>query len=190
VLGHQGGQRLDVVRRHLHHIGHERAEILAVRRDALRAGAAVGDPVVSASARDDELALCLTSLNVGDAGQLHGRVDGLGPRAAEEHPGVVHGGDVAQFVGQLLGRFVGERVEAAVRAQLGGLGADGLGHLGPAVADGAVPQAGHAVDQLVAVCVPQQCAVAAHDAHEGLPGGLGERMQEGGERGLWHGPAT
>ena len=88
-----------------------------------------------------------------------------------------------QLVGQLFCRFVGERIEAAVGSQLAGLTADGLGHLGATVADGAVPQAGHAIDQLVAVGVPQQRALAAHDAHERLAGGLGERMQEGGRHG-------
>ena len=56
---------------------------------------------------------------------------------------------------------------------------DRVGDLRPAVADVAVPQAGHGVDQLVAVAVPQQRALAAGDGDEPLAGGLGERMQEG-----------
>ena len=56
---------------------------------------------------------------------------------------------------------------------------DGVGDLAPAVADVAVPEAGHRVDQLVAVAVPQQRALAAGDGDEPLAGRLGERMQEG-----------
>jgi hypothetical protein len=82
-------------------------------------------------------------------------------------------------VGQGLGRAVGERVEAAVGLELAHLGGHRIGDLPPAVADRAVPEAGHPVDELVAVGVPQQRSAALHDADELLAGGLGERMEEG-----------
>ena len=141
--------------------------------DALCAGAAVGDAVVAAGAADDQLALRLAGLHVGDAGQLHHRVDGLGARVGEEHAGVGRRADLAQLFRQRLGRLVGERVEGRVGRERADLGGDGVGHLGAAVADRVVPQAGHAVDQLAAVLVPHQGALAALDADEALAGGLG-----------------
>ena len=120
---HQRGQRLDVVGRHLDHVVDERAEVLLVRGDALRARAAVGDAVVAAGAGDDQLALRLPGLHVGDAHELHHRVDRLAARAAQEHPGVGHRADGHQLLGEQVGRLVGERVEARVggeRAQLRG----------------------------------------------------------------------
>ena len=80
---------------------------------------------------------------------------------------------------ELLGRGVRERVEAGVRLDRAHLLGDGVGDLRPAVADVAVPQARHGVDQLVAVAVPQQRALAAGDRDEIPPCRLGERMQKG-----------
>ena len=77
VLGHQAGQRLDIVGRHLHHVGHVRTEVLLVGGDALGAGAAVGHAVIPAHPRDDQLALRLTCLHMSDTSQLHGRIDRL-----------------------------------------------------------------------------------------------------------------
>ncbi len=48
-----------------------------------------------------------------------------------------------------------------------------------AVADLAVPEARHGVDQLVAVGVPQQRPFATGDRDEALSRRLGERMEEG-----------
>ena len=56
---------------------------------------------------------------------------------------------------------------------------DRVGDLTPAVPDGAVPQARHRVDVLVAVAVPQHGSLAPHDRDELLAGRLGERMEEG-----------
>ena len=88
------------------------------------------------------------------------------------------GRDLSQLLGQRLGGLVGERVERGVGAQRAYLGGDGVGHLGAAVADRVVPQAGHAVDQLAAVLVPHQRSFAALDADESVSGGLGEGVEE------------
>ena len=58
------------------------------------------------------------------------------------------------------------------------LGGDGVGDVLTAVADVAVPQAGHGVDQLGAVGSPEQGALAADDGDERRPGRLGEGMRE------------
>ena len=88
ALGHQHGQRLGVVARHLDDVGHERPPALPVRRDALGAGAAEVGAVVAAVAADDQRPLRVAGQPLGQPGQLHRRVDGLRARAAEEHAGV------------------------------------------------------------------------------------------------------
>ena len=77
-----------------------------------------------------------------------------------------------------LGRLVGERVERRVGAERADLGRDGVGHLGAAVTDRVVPQAGHAIDQLAAVLVPHQRPFPALDADEALSRGLGVGVEE------------
>ena len=49
------------------------------------------DPVVAAPARDDELAMTLAGLHVGDTGELHGGVDRLAARAGDPGPAGHHG---------------------------------------------------------------------------------------------------
>ena len=55
---------------------------------------------------------------------------------------------------------------------------DGVGDVVTAVADVAVPQAGHGVDQLGAVGRPEQGALAANDGDERRPGRFGEGMEK------------
>src|SRR4029079_6245007 len=54
----------------------------------------------------------------------------------------------------------------------------GISHLGAAVADRVVPQAGHAVDELPAVLVPYESALTAFDADEAFAIDLGEWVDE------------
>jgi hypothetical protein len=91
----------------------------------------------------------MTGLHLGDSCQLHRRVDGLRPGRAEEHAAVGHWGDLVELVGELFGGPVRERIEAAVRGDLLHLGVDGIGDLDATVTDIAVPEAGHAIDELV-----------------------------------------
>ena len=79
-----------------------------------------------------------------------------------------------------VGGLVGERIEARVRGERAQLLGDGVGDLGATVTDLAVPQAGHPVDELVPVGVPQQGALPTHDADELAAGRLGVRVEEGG----------
>ena len=58
------------------------------------------------------------------------------------------------------------------------LAGDGVDDLGSAVPDVHVPEAGHAVDVLVAVVVVDQRALAAHDRDEVVPGRAGVGVQE------------
>ena len=118
---HQGRQRLDVVGRHLHDLVDERPEVLAVGSDALRARTAVGGAVIAADARDDQLAVPLACLHVRDAGQLHDRVDRLAAGAGEEHAGAGDRADLAELLGDLLGRVGSERIEAGVGLERGDL---------------------------------------------------------------------
>ena len=178
ALGHERGHRLEIVTRHLHDFGEERSVPLLVRRDALRRGAPVVDAVVAPGARDDQLALGMAGEEVSEPGQLHHGVDRLGARAGEEDAGVVHRADADESFGQLLGRLVGEGVERRIGGEGAGLLADGIGDLAPPVADRAVPETGHRIDQRPPRRVPDHGALAPHDRDELLTGGLGERMQE------------
>ena len=80
VLRHRDGQRLEVVGGYLHHVAHQRAVSLAIGRNALRARSAVGGAVVAALTRDDDGLLGMTRLDVSEARQLHGGVDGFRTR--------------------------------------------------------------------------------------------------------------
>ena len=75
TFGHQHRQRLDVVARYLQHVADEWSPALAVRRDALRARAAEVGAVVAAGAADDQRPLRVPGHDVGEAGELHRRVD-------------------------------------------------------------------------------------------------------------------
>ena len=185
-VGHQHGEGLGVVARHLHDVRHEGTPPGAVRRDALGARPAEVGAVVPAVAADDERALGMAGEDVCGPGQLHRRVDGLGARPAEEHAGVGDRGEGDQPFGELVGREVAERFEARVRGDRRQLRGDGLGDLGATVPRRAVPQAGHGVDVLAAVAVPDEGPGAALDDRERRRRRLGEGMQEGGQGGAGH----
>ena len=139
--------------------------------------------MVAGTAADDERPLGVAGQPVGQPGQLHAGVDGFRPGVAEEHAGVGDRAEVRHPRGQFVGRPVRERIEARVGGERAQLRGHRIGDLDASVADGAVPEAGHRVHVLVPVGVPHQRALAADDRHERLAGGLGERVQEPGERG-------
>ena len=178
AFGHQHGQRLDVVRRGLNHVGDEGSPALPVRLDPLRAGPAEVRPVIAALAADDDGALRLAGEGVGEAGELERRVDGLRPRPAEEHTRRRNRGQLDQALGELVGRGIGEWLEARVGLDRLDLGGNGVGDLPTTVADVAVPQARHGVDQLGTVRRPEQGTLAAHDRDERRSGRLGKGMKK------------
>ena len=95
----------------------------------LRGRAAVVGAVVAALAADDQRALGVTGLHLRDPSQLHGGVDRLRSRLAEEDACVGDRRHRHQQLGELVGARVGERVEAGVRLELDDLAGDGVGHL-------------------------------------------------------------
>ncbi len=178
TIGHQHGQRLDVVGRRLDDVGHQRAPTLPVRLDALGAGAAEVRSVVAALTADDDGAVGVAGKVVGEASELDRRVDRLGARSAEKDPGRRDRRQFCQTGRQLLGRRIRERLETGVGLEGLDLGGDGLGDVATTVPDVAVPEAGHGVDQLGAVGRPEQGALAPHDGHERRARRLGEGMQK------------
>ncbi|MNN30625.1 hypothetical protein D3C81_1442790 [compost metagenome] len=92
----------------------------------------------------------------------HGVV-GLRAGAGEEH--VVHAlrRQLGDRRGQLDGRRVGGLEEQVVVGQFEHLPVRGIGQLAAAVADVDAPQAGHGVEDLLALAVPQVDAVGPGD---------------------------
>ena len=121
----------------------------------------------------------MAGLHVGESGELHRRVDRLGAGTGVEDAGLGDRGERGDPLGKCVGRSVRERVEARVRLDRADLSGDRLADLTSSVADLAVPETRHGIDQLVAIGVPQQRSLAAGDRDETLAGGFGERMEEG-----------
>ena len=55
---------------------------------------------------------------------------------------------------------------------------DGFGHIATSMADGAVPEAGHAIDVLIALIVVDHGALTAYESAEISSGGFGKRVQK------------
>ena len=115
-----------------------------------------------------------------NAHQLDRGVVGLRARVGEEHAVHARRRDPGQARGQLdRGRGRGLE-EGVVEGQLGHLPARRLDQLGAAVADVDAPQARHAVQDAVALAVPEPAAVGAGDQPDVLArelGRIGERVQ-------------
>ena len=47
------------------------------------------------------------------------------------------------------------------------------------MADGAIPEAGHAIDEFTTIGIPQEGSLSTDDLHERLTSWLGERVEEG-----------
>ena len=151
-----------------------------VERQALRAGATEVAAVVSTPTRDDDRALGVACLHLGKSGEFHGRVHGLRTTRAQEHSVAWHRRERVQLVGELVGYRSGERIEIVVRLERADLGSNRFGHVFATVADIAVPQAGHAIDVLLARIVIQTCAHTTHHGDELGTRGFSESMQISG----------
>ena len=152
-----------------------------VERQALERRTAHVGAVVAERAGDDDLAAGLAGQRGGEAGQLEGRVDRLGARVGQEHPGLGHWRQAGDRLGQPVGGLVGEDVEGVVVLQRGHLGGHGVDDLPPAVAHVAVPEAGEAVDQPPPPVVDHDRALAPDDGDEavGAGGGASEGVEQG-----------
>ena len=190
VLGQVAGPRFQVVGGEVHHPLHVRSEPFAVERKSLRGHSAIGHAVVGAGTAQDQAALGVAGLHMCDAGQLDGRVDRLRAAAGEEDAALGGRGEAGDQLGQLVGGLVREGLEAGEGGQAAQLGVDGIGDLHPPVADVAVPQAGHPVDEPPAVAIPHLGAgtTGDRDVLIGRPGRTGEGVQKG--RGSAHRTGT
>ncbi len=154
--------------------------LLMQRLHAAQADAGDGGAVVAVPAADHHflLRLALGRPIVADHTQ-HGVV-GLGAGAGEEH--VVHAfrSDVGDRLGQFDHRRVGGLEEQVVERQLAHLPGGGLDQLLAAVADVDAPEAGHRIEDLVALAVPDIDAFGLGDDPRALLVQLlvvGERRQ-------------
>ena len=133
--------------------------------------------MVTAHARDDHVSVRIAADDVGDSGDLHGRVDGFGTGSAQEHPGVLDRSQPGDPCRELLRPLVGERVEARVLLEFGHLPRYGLGDLATTVSDVAIPEAGHGVDVVVAVDIGHRRTGPGDQGDEVIASGSGEGMQ-------------
>jgi hypothetical protein len=111
-LGHESGESFNIVCGHLNDIANEWAVTFAVWGDSLCTCSAVRSAVIAALARDDQSSFGMASLDVRESRQLHRGVDRFGPRGCEEYACIFHRSDRNQFLGKLLGGFIGERIES------------------------------------------------------------------------------
>jgi hypothetical protein len=142
-------------------------------------GARHGRAVVAVDAADDDLLvrLALHRPVVADHAQ-HGVV-AFGAGAGEEH--VVHAlrRHIGDCLGQLQRRRVGGLEEQVVVRQLLHLLAGDLGQLIATIADRHAPQAGHAIENLVAFAVPEVHALGRGDDARAFFGQLFDIAERG-----------
>ena len=148
--------------RHVVGARHERLERRAQRRDAGDRERAEGGAVVGGLARDDlrlqRVAVQLVVL----AGELPGRLDGLGAARGEEDPVEVAGREAGDALGQ-LDRLRVRVAPVGVEAELLDLRGRGLADLGAAVAGVHAEERREAVEVALAVLVVDVGALAARD---------------------------
>ncbi|MNQ47493.1 hypothetical protein D3C85_613380 [compost metagenome] len=143
--------------------GDRQVALLVHRLHPAEAGAGHGGAVVAVDAADDHLLLWLALDRPVVAHQAQHGVVGLRAGAGEEHVLHARRGQLGDRRGQLDGRRVGGLEEQVVEGQLEHLPVGDVGQLAAAVADVDAPQAGHAVEDLVPLAVPQVDAVGAGD---------------------------
>ena len=135
----------------------------AAERGAVRVRAVVGE-----LPRDHDVLVGLADRRPVGARELSGGVDRLAAAGGEEDLDAVERHEPRDPRGQLLGLRRREAVVGLVRGELAHLRGGGVGELGPAVADVAVPERAGDVDQRVAGVVPDGRALAAHDRDPAL----------------------
>ncbi|MCY1535422.1 hypothetical protein D9M68_708280 [compost metagenome] len=147
----------------MHDAGNRQVALLVHAAHAAEAGAGHGGAVVAVDAADDHLLLRLALERPVVADQAQQGVVAFRAGAGEEH--MVHAGrgDLGQRLGQLQHRRVGGLEEGVVERQLAHLPAGRLDQFLAAVADGDAPQAGHAIEDLLPLAVPQVHALGLGD---------------------------
>ena len=160
IVGGNGAYRLEIVVGRAHETLYQWLE--AGLHLAVAGGGEGGQgPAVKAAFHDhDGRALDVAGAAV-QAGQLDGRLVGLGARVAEEGP--VHAGQGGQARGQRL--LLGDVIPVGDVDQRAGLFAHRLGHGGMGMTQAADGHAGQGVEVLAAFAVPQPGALAAHEGH-------------------------
>ena len=146
-------ERLEGVVGHDRGVGIERADVLAVGRDAADRRAQAVGAVIALRARDEVRALGRADRGEVAPRQLGGRVDGVAAARAEEDARVVERRQVGEALGEIERRAIGEDAERLVAGQLTHLRHRGLDDLVAPVADVHAPQARRAVE--VRACRPR-----------------------------------
>ncbi len=166
----------------------QRAPVGRVRLDPADRRAERVRPVVAVRAADDVDALRLPGDDPVPARDLRRRVDRVAAARGEEDLGVVHRGERGQPCGQLVGGRVAEVAERRVGRQAVHLGRDRAGHVGAAVPQVRVPQAGRPVEIAAPLRVEDVHPLAALDHELRVRDGahVGERVPEGGGPGAGH----
>ena len=163
MLGEHQRHLLDVVVRNLDEVGDEVSVAGAVGLDALGTGAAVVDAVVAVGAANDDLLVGGATALLDEPGEFQRRVDRLGSRAAQEDPTVGMGRALGDQLGEFTCRVVGEGGEGVEGDEIRHLLGDGVDDLGSAMADLAIPEAGHAIEVGLAGVVVDRRAFASDD---------------------------
>ena len=166
VLGEHLGGFLDVSTGNLHHVREKIAPALAVELDALRGRAADVGAVVAVGAANDDLLLGRSATLLDHPREFEGRVHRLGTRTSEENASVGVGRLGRNEISGFGGSGVRERIEDAIDLELLHLRGDGLDDLGAAVANLAVPKAGHTVEILFAGVVSEGRPLGTDDVDE------------------------
>ena len=165
----------------VHDAGNRQAALRVHAAHAAERGAGHRRAVVGVVAADDHLPLGLAQDVPVAAHHAHHGVVALRARAREEHMLELRRRHLGQQFGQLDGRRRGGLEEGVVERQLAHLPRGGIDQRALAVADVDAPQAGHRVEDLVAVAVPQVDVVGARDDARALAGQrleVGEGVQE------------
>src|SRR5690606_2419443 len=133
-----------------------------------KAGSRYGGAVVAVLTADDDFLLRLPLACPVMAYQTQHGVVAFGARAGEEH--VVHPfrSQLGNGLGQLQYRRMRSLEEGVVERQLAHLGTGRLDQLLAAITHGHAPQAGHAVEDFVALAFPQLYALRLGDGARAL----------------------
>ena len=160
---------------------HQRHEGVGVGGDAAERGPVGVHAVVGVRAGDADLLARLADRTPVGAGELGGGVHRVRAAArGEEHLGARHRGQRRDPAGQVQRWLVGVVLEHLVGGELAHLRGRGVGQLGAAMPDVAVPEAGQGVQVRAALGVDDVRALTAddRDGMAGQAGHVGERIPE------------
>ncbi len=140
--------------------GNQRAPSFPVGGDALHRRAAIVGPVIAAFPADDDLLLRVACLSLSDAGELHGRVDGLGTGRAKKTRHSSYGDSSAILAANSSAGALVNGSNVWYAARLSPVRRSPR-DLFTAVADVDVPERGHAIDVVIPLVVQDDGALAA-----------------------------